>query len=112
MALYFGSGGDLSVTMEGPFGNAGSAVLLRQIALPAANWKGAVSPFFQKVELEDLTNRSKVDLLPTYDQLEAFRQKELAFTTENDSGVLTVYAIGQCPDGDLTLMASVTEVIV
>ena len=112
MALYFGSGGDLSVTMEGPFGNAGSAVLLRQISLPAAGWKGAVSPFFQQVEMEDIATNSKVDLLPTYDQLETFRQKELAFTTENNSGILTVYAIGQCPDGDLTMMASVTEVVV
>lgn len=112
MAISYGSGGDITVTLEGPFGNAGSAVLLRQLNLPAANWKGAVSPFFQSVELADLTVRSKVDLLPSFQQLENFRQKELAFTTENNDGILTVYAIGQCPGEDLTFQAAVTEVVV
>ena len=112
MELNYGTGGELTVTLEGPFGSAGSAVLLRQISLPAAGWKGAVSPFFQQVEMEDIATNSKVDLLPTYDQLETFRQKELAFTTENNSGILTVYAIGQCPDADLAMMASITEVVV
>ena len=87
-------------------------MLLRQLELPAANWKGAVSPFFQRVELADLTMRSKVDLLPSYAQLEAFRQQELALTTENDGGELTVYAIGQCPQEDLNMMAAITEVVI
>lgn len=112
MALNFGSGGDITVTLEGPFGSAGGGILLRQLYLPADGWKGAVSPFFQSVELDDLTVRSKVDLLPTYQQLESFRQKELALTTQNDSGSLTVYAIGQCPGEDLTIAAAITEVIV
>ena len=112
MAQYYGTGGDLTVTLEGPFGSAGSAVLLRQLSLPAALWKGAVSPFFQSVELADLSIRSKVDLLPSYQQLEMFRQMELALTTQNDGGTLTVYAIGQCPQEDLTLQAAITEVVV
>ena len=112
MAIQYGSGGDLTVTLEGPFGSAGSAVLLRQLTLPAANWKGAVSPFFQTVTMADLTVRSKVDLLPSFQQLEDFRRKELAFTTENDGGILTVYAIGQCPGEDLTFQASIMEVVV
>ena len=112
MAISYGSGGDITVTLEGPFGSAGSSVLLRQLTLPAANWKGAVSPFFQSVELSDLTVRSKVDLLPSFQQLEDFRQQELAFTTENDGGILTVYAIGQCPASDLIFQASITEVVV
>lgn len=112
MELNYGTGGELTVTLEGPFGSAGSAVLLRQLSLPAADWKGAVSPFFQSVELADLSVRSKVDLLPSFQQLEMFRQMELALTTQNDSGVLTVYAIGQCPREDLTLQAAITEVVV
>ena len=112
MELNYGTGGELTVTLEGPFGSAGSAVLLRQVSLPAADWKGAVSPFFQSVELADLSIRSKVDLLPSFQQLEMFRQMELALTTQNDSGVLTVYAIGQCPREDLTLQAAITEVVV
>ena len=112
MALEYGSGGNITVTMEGPFGSAGSAALIRQMDLPADGWKGAVSPFFQTVQLEDITVRSKVDILPTYQQLEAFRSLELVLTTENNDGILTVYAIGQKPRQDLHFQTMITEVVV
>ena len=112
MALEYGSGGNISVTLEGPFGTAGSAALIRQLDLPADSWKGAVSPFFQTVPLEGMTVRSKVDLLPTYQQLESFRNLELALTTENSDGILTVYAIGQKPQEDLQFQTLITEVVV
>lgn len=112
MAMEYGSGGDITVTLEGPFGNAGGAVLIRQMELPASGWKGAVSPFFQTVDLDGLTLRSKVDILPNHCQLEAFRSQELAFTAENNSGILTVYAIGQKPEEDLTFLTTITEVVV
>ena len=112
MALEYGSGGNFTVTMEGPFGSAGSAVLIRQMDLPASGWKGAVSPFFQTVALEGITVRSKVDILPTHQQLEAFRSQELAFTTENNEGFLSVYAIGQRPEEDISFLAAITEVVV
>lgn len=110
MALYYGAAGEVSVTMEGPFGSVGTAMRLAEVMLPQENWKGAVSPFSQTVTLEGLTLRSKVDLLPSYEQLEGFRARELAFTTENCDGVLTVYAIGDRPDTDLVFQAAVTEV--
>lgn len=110
MALYYGSGGAATIVMEGPFGSVGTAIRLAELSLPEAAWKGAVSPYSQTVELPGLTIRSKVDLLPGWEQLEQFRQKELTFTTENCDGVLTVYAIGDRPDRDLVFQASVTEV--
>jgi len=112
MALDFGNGGDLTVIMEGPYGSVGTAIRLISIFLPEASWKGAASPFSQSVAVNGISIYSKVDLLPSYEQLEHFRAKELAFTTENRDGVLTVYAIGQKPEGDLTHQAAVTEVSV
>ena len=112
MALEYGSGGNITVTLEGPFGSAGSAVLVRQLDLPAGGWKGAVSPFFQTVALEGITVRSKVDLLPSVEQLEAFRNLELALTTENNDGIITVYAIGNRPQHDLHFQTVITEVVV
>lgn len=110
MALNFGNTSTFSVTMEGPFGSAGHPVRVTQITLSADNWKGAVSPFSQVVTLEGISIYSKVDLQPGWEQLEAFRTQELALTTQNEDGVLTVYAIGQCPREDLTIQATITEV--
>ena len=112
MDLTYGEAGNFTVTMEGPYGSSGSMVLLRQLSLPAANWKGGTSPYSQSVELEELSINSKVDLLPDHQQLEQFRSRELAFTTQNDSGSLTVYAIGDRPDCDLSFQISITEVSV
>ena len=75
MALNFGTGGEVTVTMEGPFGSVGSAIRLTELTLPLSEWKGAVSPFSQIVSVDGLSLRSKVDLLPGYEQLEAFRTK-------------------------------------
>jgi len=113
MAIDYGNSGDITVTMEGPFGSISAGMIrLAELTLPEADWKGAVSPFSQEVSLEGISIRSKVDLLPSYDQLETFRSKELAFTTENADGVLTVYAIGDRPNADLTFQAAITEVTV
>lgn len=112
MAIDYGTGSDFSVTMAGPFGSLGRSVRLVSLTLPQANWKGAVSPFSQSVKVNGISIHSKVDLLPSYEQLEAFRTKELAFTTENVDGLLTVYAIGDRPNSDLTFQAAITEVTV
>jgi len=112
MALDYGTGSNYTVTMEGPFGSVGTSIRMTELYLPLSDWKGSVSPFSQKVALEGISIRSKVDLLPSCEQLEAFREKELAFTTENQDGVLTVYAIGDCPDTDLVFQASISEVTV
>lgn len=110
--LSFGNSTHFSVTMEGPYGSIGTSIRLCQLELPLADWKGAASPFSQEVALEGISVRSKVDLLPSPEQLEAFRAQELALTTENRDGVLTVFAIGDRPRSDLSLQAAVSEVIV
>lgn len=112
MALQYGEGGGFTVAMAGPFGiSGGSAVKLTQITLLADNWKGGESPYFQVVEVEDVSVNSKVDLQPSVEQLEIFHDKDLAFTTDNDGGVITVYAIGDKPSNDYTIQATIVEVV-
>lgn len=111
MALSYGTDGSLTVRMEGPFGNVGSAVKLASFTAPAEGWKGAVSPYSQVVEVPGVSVNSKVDIQLSVEQLNLLHSRDMAFTTENDGGVVTLYAIGDKPETDLTLQATVTEVI-
>lgn len=112
MALEYGAGGNISVQMEGPFASGGGAtVKLVEIELPAANWKGATSPYSQVVNVEGVSVNSMVSLQPSVEQLGVFHNKDIAFTTENDGGVVTVYAIGDKPTSDYTIQATIMEVV-
>jgi hypothetical protein len=80
------------------------------IALPSSAWVGDASPYSQVVSIDGVTPYSLVDLQPSVEQLEVFHNKDLAFTTENEDGVVTVFAIGDKPQNDYTIQATVTEV--
>lgn len=110
MAITYGNGGGYTVQLAGPFGSVGSGTHLGQLHLPRENWKGGESPFFQTLTLDTVSALTKVDLLPSPQQLEAMRNQELALTTENNGGTVTVYAIGSCPQEDLTLQILLTEI--
>lgn len=112
MALDYGTGGTYTVSMAGPFGGiGGGSVKITEVTLLAANWKGAISPYSQVVEIADVSVNSMVNLHPSVEQLEIFHDKDLAFTTENEGGVVTVFAIGDKPQNDYTIQASVMEVV-
>lgn len=81
-----------------------------EITILADGWEGNASPFSQVVEVEGVTENSQVDLTPSVEQLSIFYEKDLAFVTENDGGVVTVYAIGQKPQNDYTIQVTITEV--
>lgn len=81
-----------------------------EITLLAANWAGSTSPYSQIVSIPEVTNRSQVDLTPSVEQLVIFHDKDLAFVTENEDGVVTVYAVGQKPQNDYTIQVTITEV--
>lgn len=80
------------------------------VDLHSSAWVGDASPYSQVVSIDGVTPYSLVDLQPSVEQLEVFHSKDLAFTTENDDGVVTVFAIGDRPQNDYTLQATVTEV--
>ena len=80
------------------------------VTLLASAWVGAEDPYAQVVTIEGVTEKSKVDLLPSVEQLAIFHDKDLAFVTENEDGVVTVYAIGDKPTLDYTIEVCISEV--
>jgi hypothetical protein len=82
------------------------------VTLLASKWVASGSYYSQKVTVNGVTKNSQVDLTPSVDQLDIFHDKDLAFVTENDNGVVTVYAIGQKPTNDYTIQVTITEVAV
>lgn len=81
------------------------------VTLLASAWVGEGNRHYQVVEVEGITLNTKVNLQPTLEQLEVFRNKELTFTTKNENGVVTVYAIGDKPTMDYTMQVTLTEVV-
>ena len=80
------------------------------VDLLSANWVGDASPYSQVVEIAGVTENSQVDLTPSVAQLVIFHEKDLGFVTENEDGVVTVYAFGQKPLDDYTMQVTITEV--
>ena len=91
-------------------GGGGSSARIGEVTLFANAWVGSASPYSQVVSLDDVTENSQVDLTPSVQQLAAFYEKDVTFVTENDGGVVTVYAIGQKPQQSYTIQVTITEV--
>lgn len=91
---------------------AGKApAVMTELTILASAWVGEASPYSQVVTVAGVTENSMVDLQPSVEQLAIWHEKDLAFVTENDGGVVTVYAIGDKPANDYTIQATVTEVV-
>lgn len=101
---------DELIDMIGSGGSGGASAFVTDVTILANKWVGTSSPYSQVVTVKGATNRSQVDLTPSAEQLAIFHNKDLAFVTENNNGVITVYAIGQKPMNDYTIQATVTEV--
>lgn len=91
-------------------GVSANNVRIADVTLIAGAWMGETSPYSQVVTIPTVTNKTQVDLTPSVEQLSIFYNKDLAFVTENDNGVVTVYAIGQKPENDYIIQATLTEV--
>lgn len=87
-----------------------SPAWLTNVTLPASKWVGSNSLYSQVVTIPGITEYSKVDLLPSIEQIAIFFNKNVSFVTENEDGVVTVYAIGDKPLLDYTMQAQITEV--
>lgn len=81
-----------------------------EVTLIADGWNGEGNLYSQVVSIDGVTENSQVDLTPSVQQLAVFYEKDLTFVTENDGGVVTVYAIGQKPQNDYTIQVTITEV--
>lgn len=80
------------------------------VTLLANDWSGSDGSYSQVVDIDGVTENSQVDLTPSADQIAIFHEKDLAFVTENEDGVVTVYAIGQKPTSNYTIQVTITEV--
>lgn len=87
-----------------------SPASIATISLPASAWVGSGNLYSQVVNVPGATENSQVDLTPSVEQLAVFYDKSIAFVAENEDGVVTVYAIGQKPENDYTIQATITEV--
>lgn len=88
----------------------GGSARLAEVVLLANAWVGTKTPYAQVVSIPTVTENTQVDLTPSVEQLSIFYEKDLTFVTENEDGVVTVYAIGQKPTNDYTIQATLKEV--
>ena len=100
-----------------PYMSIDSFVLPKPISvtLYANKWKQAAdNRYYQVVSVTNsiITQNSKIDLQPSPEQLGIFHEKDLAFVTENENGVVSVFCVGQVPANDYTIQATVTEVVI
>jgi hypothetical protein len=103
---------DLDVGEVYVIDRGGAQVRLVAIDLPASAWEGSDNLYSQVVTIDGVTPNSKVDLLPSAEQLAIFHEKDVEFTTENEDGVVTVFAIGDKPLLSYSMQAQITEVTV
>lgn len=99
-----------TLTINGTKFTVVTPVPVTSVTLRASAWVGDSSPYSQVVALPGVTSYTKVDLQPSAEQLAIFHEKDLAFTTENENGVVTVYAIGDKPKNDYTIQVTTVEV--
>lgn len=94
----------------GSVGGYNRAPRISEVTLPASDWVGEGNLHSQVVNIDGVTENSQVDLTPSVEQLVIFYEKDISFVTENEDGVVTVYVIGQKPQNDYTIQATITEV--
>lgn len=109
----YGNGGSFTVTMDGPYSGGGGTTTEKLITIyaDASKWKGGTSPFSQVVTVDSININNKVDIQLSAAQIEQLSDQTIAFTAENNGGVVTLYAIGDKPNMDCTFQATLTEVV-
>ena len=100
------------IQILGSLSSSAPAIRVAEVELLASKWIGEASPYSQVVEIDGITEYSQVDLKPSITQLAIFHDKDLAFVTENEDGIVTVYALGDKPANDYIIQAAITEVTV
>lgn len=92
-------------------GSGGTVTKVTDIVMKVDSWHGGAGMWSQIVEVAEASDFSKIDLQPSAEQLLILQKIEAAMTVENAAGVITVYVTGNKPKTDITIQASITEVI-
>ena len=78
----------------------------------STNWTGDASPYTQTVTISGTTANSKVDLQPDATAITQMADDgTVALYIVNNNGTLTANAVGEKPTAELTIQATITEVI-
>lgn len=112
IAVMHGFQGTEEEWLESLKGGGGTQARIGYVTLDASGWSGENHLHSQVVTIDGVTPNTQVDLTPSVEQLVIFYEKDITFVTENDGGVVTVYAIGQKPQNDYTIQVTMTEVMV
>lgn len=112
IAVMHGFEGTEEEWLESLKGGGGTQARIGYVTLNASGWSGENHLHSQVVTIDGVTPNTQVDLTPSVEQLVIFYEKDITFVTENDGGVVTVYAIGQKPQNDYTIQVTMTEVMV
>lgn len=76
----------------------------------AETWnQDAEGKYSQVISLDNITERSRLDLQPNADMIAEFKQLGLVFVTENNGGTITVCSVGNAPLKSYTMQASIVE---
>lgn len=99
-----------------PYISADSFVLPKQVSvtIKAVSWTQAADDrWYQVVTVDNaaITSNSVVTLYPSAEQLAVFHNKNLEFVAENNDGIISIFCVGAVPDGDYTILATITEVM-
>lgn len=89
-----------------------STTRITDVELLASAWEDTELPYLyaQVINIPGTTEFSQVNLNPSVEQMSIFYEKNLSFITENEDGVVTVYAIGQKPMNDYVIQTAIREV--
>lgn len=92
-------------------GGVGGLITIGNVTLSVSGWsKVGENIYSQPVAISGITAYSKVDLLPSAEQLGVFRNMGLTLVTENDNGNVTVFAIGNKPAATYTMDVQIASV--
>lgn len=80
------------------------------ISLPTDGWTGSNLLYQQTVSVPIVKENSQVELRPSPAQLQELLTLEISLTAANESGSVTVFAIGGKPISDYTMQIIVSEV--
>lgn len=65
--------------------------------------------YSQAIQIDDITECSRLDLQPDADMLAEFQKLNLVFVTENKNKAITVYSVGDKPLKAYTMQATIVE---
>ncbi len=83
---------------------------ISSVFLSVASWNGSGTTYSQVVSCEGVTANSRVDLLPSPEQLHSLLTSEVSLVAANSDGEITVFSIGGTPSEDMRMQVMITKV--